>query len=83
MSFLMLPVKQPFTNIKVDGGPVGGRKAARQKVRSPSQQPKGENKKMTFEKYNANPENKNIGDCSIRAIRWPPSLTVKRATAFI
>nr|DAX10560.1 MAG TPA: hypothetical protein [Bacteriophage sp.] len=23
---------------------------------------------MTFEKYNANPENKNIGDCSIRAI---------------
>lgn len=23
---------------------------------------------MTFEKYNANPEGKNIGDCSIRAI---------------
>lgn len=67
---------------------------------------------MTFEKYNANPENKNIGDCSIRAIctatpltyqqakklletgattrsaaitkaiPWPPSLTVKRVTAF-
>lgn len=43
-SFSMLPVKQPFTNTKADGGPVGGRKAARQKVRSPSQQPKGENK---------------------------------------
>lgn len=56
MSSLMLPVKQPFTNTKADGGPVGGRKAARQKVRSPSQQPKGENKKMTFEKYNANPD---------------------------
>lgn len=27
-----------------------------------------ERKNMTFEKYNANPENKNIGDCSIRAI---------------
>lgn len=23
---------------------------------------------MTFKKYNANPENKNIADCSIRAI---------------
>lgn len=40
-------VYQYATNIvylifKADGGPVGGRKAARQKVRSPSQQPKGE-----------------------------------------
>ena len=75
----MLPVKQPFTNTKADGGPVGGRKAARQKVRSPSQQPKGENKKMTFEKYNANPDNKNIGDCSIRAICTATPLTYQQA----
>lgn len=30
---------------------------------------------MTFEKYNANPENKNIGDCSIRAICTATPLT--------
>lgn len=26
---------------------------------------------MTFKKFNANPENKNIGDCSIRAGATP------------
>lgn len=34
---------------------------------------------MTFEKYNANPENKNIGDCSIRAIcTATPTACIKR-----
>lgn len=34
---------------------------------------------MTFEKYNANPENKNIGDCSIRAICTATPLTYQQA----
>ena len=34
---------------------------------------------MTFEKYNANPENKNIGVCSIRAICTATPLTYQQA----
>lgn len=38
-----------------------------------------ERKNMTFKKYNANPENKNIGDCSIRAICTATPLTYQQA----
>lgn len=38
---------------------------------------------MTFEKYNANPENKNIGDCSIRDLHGSEFLKYRPETPLL